>query len=143
MIGFICVLPYRLVAEQLEYDCAGAHNWATQITFVHMKNVKLISSFPDTDDTKTTLIEQKEIGAYPESDNITIFRSVQQIDMFHAKDNKTFKIITISDVSNVECSMSSVTTIMIYPEIRVLNIAPSYIEDKIINNYKFNKIFNK
>lgn len=140
LIVFCAAICSLSAGERRLPNCAGENNWATNVALTEMKNAGLIAGFDKLKNVTTTLVEQKTIGAYPDGGggNIVIYRSVQHIDI-QTDDNKTIKALTVSDISDEECSMNSPTIIVIYPQTRVLYIDKTYIESAALDRLKKQK----
>jgi hypothetical protein len=112
--------------------CHGVENFPTQIALTTMVNEKLIPDFAsiyqDADrpySLKSTLLDSKKIGRYggskdyPEAD---VYRQIQKINV-STKEGQSFELITVSEVSFVECSLTGPAVVLIAPEFRVLRPA--------------------
>jgi len=113
--------------------CYGNENYATQTTLTGMVNAGLIpnseSIYRDEKHAyslKTTLLDSEKVGKYsgpgfPVSD---VYRLTQKISV-RTKEGKTFDVITISEASFAECSLSDPVIIVIYPELQTLSAGKS------------------
>lgn len=82
-------------------DCAGVERWPTSMAFVHLKNAGLTSNDKlDFSETKTVRLASEQI----EKD---LYRQIHLV-VFAEKSGETIEVITESDASTEECSMSDV-----------------------------------
>jgi hypothetical protein len=87
-------------------DCSGINSWATSMAFTHLKNAGLISSeTTDFSKTKTVRLTSEKIGK-------DLYRQVHQVS-FTEKSGNTIEVITVSDASHEECSMSGVDVFVV------------------------------
>jgi hypothetical protein len=109
--------------------CYGNENNATQTALTAMVNAKMIPGFESIyrDDKKpyflkTTLLDSEKVGKYSGRDYpaTDIYRQVQKMNV-RTKENKEFEVMTISETSFVECSMSEPVVIVVSPEFQVLS----------------------
>jgi hypothetical protein len=135
--GLACLLmlPGILLAQAKGKapPCYGEENSATQSALVEMVNAGLIKDFASIYiaekkpyHLKTDLLSSTKIGKYsakdfPPSD---VHRQIQKFEV-NTKEGQSFEVLTISEATFVECSMSSPTIIVISPEFRVLNVGTS------------------
>ena len=79
-------------------DCAS---WPTNMALVHLKNAGLID-IPSVNEaqTKAVRLASEKIGK-------DLYQQVYDI-IFHTRDGKTIEVITNSQASSEECSMSGV-----------------------------------
>lgn len=113
--------------------CYGEENFATQTALVQMVNAGLIKNFASIyrDNRQpyhltTRLLDSEKIGEYATKDfpAATLYRQIQKVDV-GTREGKSFEILSISEATSVECSMSGPTTILISPEFKVLSIGKS------------------
>jgi hypothetical protein len=109
--------------------CYGNENNATQSALTAMVNAGLILNFASIyrDEKKpyslkTTLLDSEKIGKYsaldfPSSD---VYKQVQKVTI-RTKENKSFEVLTISETTFVECSLSEPAIIVVSPELQVLS----------------------
>jgi hypothetical protein len=107
--------------------CHGTERWATQTALAAMVNAGIIKDFASIYHDqqpyhlKTTLLESTPIGTvsmtgYPP---VTVHRQIQRMEV-GTKEGKQFQVLTISEATKLECSMSDVTVVILSPEYRVL-----------------------
>ena len=92
------------------YDCSYLHNYAENISYLKLKDQKLIN--PDSvieNKTKSILIASEKI-------NKNLYKDVHLITFF-LKNNTTIKVIAINNSSPEECSMSDVDIYLIKSKI--------------------------
>ncbi len=113
--------------------CYGNDNFATQSALTQMVNTGLIKDFSaiykderNPYELKTTLLESQNIGKYSSAaiPEIDIYKQIQKINL-RLKDGKAFEILTISEASFAECSLTEPTVILISPTIQILNAGKS------------------
>jgi hypothetical protein len=127
-------LPVSTMAQPSEKapPCYGTERWATQTALVAMVNAGMIKDFASIYrdqqpyHLKTTLLESRPIGTvaitgYPP---VTVHRQIQRMEVA-TKDGQHFEVLTISEATKLECSMSGVTVIILSPEYKVLNTGTS------------------
>lgn len=111
--------------------CYGVDNWATQVTTSKMVNDGLLKESDDIFDNgraiETALLESRKVGmiSTPPYPKEALYRQIQKISLKN-KDGKLFEIITISNVSDAECSMNGPTMILITPELKILDAGVPY-----------------
>ncbi|WP_312044277.1 hypothetical protein [Erwinia sp.] len=102
-IVVLAFVPLLAVAKPKAPDC---HSWPMNMTEGWLKNTGIVD-IPDLDESKTevTLLssEKKEKDLYTQ-----VYHFV-----FHNKNGKTYEVITKSDASSEECSMSGVNSYLI------------------------------
>ena len=110
--------------------CHGTASYPTQAALTMMVNEKLVpdmsSIYRETNkpySLKTVLLDSKKIGRYggskdyPESD---VYRQIQKISV-GTKEGPSFEVITVSEVSFVECSLTGPAIVVVAPAFRVLS----------------------
>ena len=97
VLAAIFVMP-AAVALAKSPDCAS---WPTNMALVHLKNAGLID-IPSVIEaqTKAVRLASEKIGK-------DLYQQVYDIT-FHTKDGKTIEVVTNSQASSEECSMSGV-----------------------------------
>lgn len=110
--------------------CHGAQSYPTQAALTMMVNEKLvpdISSIYREESTpyslKTVLLDSKKVGRYGGSKDYPaadVYRQIQKISV-GTKERQSFELITVSEVSFVECSLTGPSIIVIAPGFRVLS----------------------
>lgn len=87
-------------------DCAGTDRWPTSRAFVHLKNAGVTTN-DKVDFTKTTTerLASQQIGK-------DLYRQVHHVT-FKEKSGSEIEVITISEASHEECSMSGVTVFVV------------------------------
>jgi len=102
-IFFLALLPVFASAKNVPNDC---HSWPMNMTEVWLKNSGIVD-IPDLDESKTEVkllaSEKKPHHLYTK-----IFRFV-----FHARDGKTYEVITKNEASDDECSVSEVNSYLV------------------------------
>ncbi|WP_017345897.1 hypothetical protein [Pantoea sp. A4] len=99
----LALTPVFANAKTVKNDC---HSWPMNITEGWLKNAGIID-IPDLDESKTEvtlLVSQKNHHHI----YTNIFRFV-----FHAKDGRTFEVITQNLASEDECSISGVNSYLV------------------------------
>lgn len=113
--------------------CYGNENYATQSALTEMVNAGLIPSsasiYRDEKHAyslKTALLDSEKIGKYsgPGFPTTDVYRLTQKISV-RTKENKAFDVITISEASFAECSLSEPVIIVIYPDLQTLSAGKS------------------
>lgn len=76
---------------------------------------------------ETKLLESKRLGTITSisPSKETLYRQIQKISLRNSE-GKAFEVITISQASDSECSMSMPTSILISPEFKVINEGEPY-----------------
>src|SRR5215470_15368763 len=93
-------------AEASSPECSGPNNWASNMAYVHLKNAGLLQ--PETTDfakTQVTRLASEKIGK-------DLYRQVHQVT-FTKKSMDKISVVTVSDASHEECSMSRVDVLVI------------------------------
>ncbi|MCZ4305480.1 hypothetical protein O4G98_12120 [Zoogloeaceae bacterium G21618-S1] len=113
--------------------CYGPENYATQIALVELVNTRRVADATSIyrDRTtpyhlRTTLLDSQRIGRFsgpgmPETD---VYRQIQKIEV-RTRSGDAFILLTISEVSVLECSLSAPTVVMMQPEYVVLRVGGS------------------
>ncbi|WP_227817575.1 hypothetical protein [Nitrogeniibacter aestuarii] len=113
--------------------CYGPDNYATQAALTALVNSNNVADATDLyhDDTvpyglSTTLLDAAPIGPMPGAggEGVTVFRQVQKIQVA-TRDNTVFELLTISEVSSVECSLTAPTVVLMVPGYNVLSVGDS------------------
>jgi hypothetical protein len=92
------------------YDCNYLHNYAENISYLKLKDQKLIKPNDVIENkTKSVLIASEKI-------NKNLYKDVHLITFF-LKNNTTIKVISINYSSPEECSMSDVEVYLIKSKI--------------------------
>lgn len=87
-------------------DCAGVERWPTSMAFMHLKNAGLTSNDKlDFSKTKTVRLASEQIGK-------DLYRQIHLV-IFFEKGGATIEVITESDASTEECSMSDVEVFVV------------------------------
>ncbi len=119
--------------------CYGNENFATQSALTTMVNAGLIPNFASIyrDEKnpyflKTTLLDSEKVGKYlakdfPESD---VYKQIQKVTV-HTKEGKSFEVLTVSETSFVECSLSEPAVMVISPEFHILSSGTSVLNTKV------------
>ena len=98
---FISLMASSAFAIENTPDCSGTQQWATSMAFVHLKNSGITNNEKlDFSKTLTKRIASEKIGK-------DLYRQVHHIT-FTEKSSNVIQVITVSDASNDECSMSGV-----------------------------------
>lgn len=112
--------------------CYGPANWSATLAVSEMRDQGILkksdSVLKNSSEIKTSLLEGKKIGVVsdPAYKNSNLYRQIQKIELKN-NEGKSFELITISESSDLECSMSSPSIILISPEFKVLNQGDSYL----------------
>lgn len=121
--------------EQYIPPCYGPERWSATLAVSHMVNSGILNKedavTQNSKEMKTSLLEGRKIGIVsdPEFKNAGLYRQIQKIELKNNKGVK-FETITISETSDLECSMTSPTIILISPEVKILNKGESFLELK-------------
>ncbi|RQR33945.1 MULTISPECIES: hypothetical protein [unclassified Burkholderia] len=105
IVAAACAFPgvHALAADP---DCAGLDRWPTSMAFVKLKNAGLTDNDKlDFNKTKTVRLASERIGN-------DLYRQVHHV-VFTEKSGETIEVITASDASREECSMSDVEVFVI------------------------------
>ena len=97
-------------ADASSPDCSGPNNWASNMAYVHLKNAGLLQ--PETTDfakTQVTRLASEKIGK-------DLYRQVHQVTFAKTSMDK-ISVVTVSDASHEECSMSRVDVFVISQEL--------------------------
>ncbi len=107
MIGSVLLLATLFVgADPNDLGCSGPNNWAASMAFVHLKNAGLVSNeVLDFDRTQVRLIAQQKIGN-------DLYRQVHHVS-FARIEGGAIEVITSSNASSEECSMSGVQVFVV------------------------------
>jgi hypothetical protein len=82
-------------------DCSHVNGWVTSMAFVHMKNAGMTTNERvDFTKTKTVRLASEKVG-------VDLYRQIHHV-RFVEKSGGTIEVITSSDASSQECSMSDV-----------------------------------
>lgn len=118
--------------------CYGTENFATQSALTAMVNAGLIQDFASIyrDEKapyflKTALLDSVKLGKYsgknfPPTD---IYRQIQKITV-RTKEGQLYEVITVSEASFVECSLSEPAVVVISPVFRALGGGASVLGEK-------------
>lgn len=99
-------ISWSVVAVAGHPDCAGVERWPTRMAFAHLKNAGLTSyDRLDFSKTKTVRLASEQIGK-------DLYRQIHLV-IFAEKDGETLEVVTESDASMEECSMSDVEVFVI------------------------------
>ncbi len=97
---------WRICALAAQPECTGVERWPTSMAFVHLKNAGLTDNDKlDFSKTKTVRLASERIGK-------DLYRQIHHV-VFTEKSGATIEVITASDASNEECSMSGVEVFVI------------------------------
>lgn len=115
-------------------SCDGVKNWATQLTLSSMVEHQLIndSTGVDLSKLKTTLLESVKVGKFQYEageDGVDVYRQIQKVAII-THDGREFEVLTISEVTQAECSMSPPRILLLAPEFKVLDEGTSILEVK-------------
>lgn len=133
LIVTLSLSPAISLAKEKVPKCYGVNNWATQTSTTLMVNEGLLKDSGDIysngKSIKTSLLESKKIGIDkdPEANHANLYRQIQKIELKN-QTGKNFELITISEASDLECSMSTPTVILISPELKILSEGDSYLQ---------------
>lgn len=97
------LIPFFTMAKTKAPDC---HSWPMNMAEGWMKNASIVD-IQNLDESKT---EVKLLAS--ESKGKDLYTQIYQF-VFHAKDGKVYQVITKSDASNEECSMSEVNSYLV------------------------------
>jgi hypothetical protein len=128
---YLFITSTQIGAQAME--CYDKDRWATQITLTTMKNEELLD-LSNISSIKTDLLQLQKVGSILSTKEI-IYRQIQSIDI-ETVTKQSFKLLTISDVSDEECSMNAPTIILIYPKLKVLKFGNSYLEESFLAKEK-------
>ena len=93
-------------------DCSGTERWPTSMAFGYLKDAGVINNeSTDFEKTKTIRLVSEKIGK-------DLYRQVHLVT-FLKKSGETATVITNSDSSNEECSMSDVEVYLVSKQIGV------------------------
>lgn len=113
--------------------CYGPENHATQSALVELVNAGHVpdaSAIYRDDNTpyhlKTTLLDAQQIGTLsgPGLPKVEVYRQIQKIELSTRAGNP-FTLLTISETSVAECSLSSPTVVLLSPAYAVLRLGTS------------------
>ena len=141
LVGCLTLSFHSAYGKSLEKTppCYGNENFATQSALTAMVNAGLIPNFASIyrDEKnpyflKTTLLDSEKVGKYaakdfPESD---IYKQIQKVTV-RTKEGKSFEVLTMSETSFVECSLSEPAIIVISPKFNVLSTGTSVLNAKV------------
>ena len=84
-----------------DLGCSGPDNWAAGSTYAQLKNAGLLTpESVDFSKTHVELLAQQKIGK-------DLYRQIHEI-LFTLKSGSIVRVVSTSDASSEECSMSSV-----------------------------------
>jgi len=101
LIATILLVLSPLLAFSKTPNCTGKEQWPASMSFVHLKNANL------TDNNKLDFTKTKIIRLASEKIGKDIYRQIHYIT-FIEKSGNIIEVITSSEASNEECSMSDV-----------------------------------
>lgn len=115
--AFLLILLLTLPSSVLAAppDCGGPNNWAANMAYGYLKNAGLVRN--DTTDfskTRVTNLASEKIGKKD------LYRQVYKVT-FTELSGKELEVITVSDASHEECSMSGVEVFVVSKELGGLN----------------------
>lgn len=110
--------------------CFGPENYSTQVALTELVNsgrvadsAAFYSSASTPIGLKTRLLDSKSLGVLSDvgMSGVKVFRQIQAIEARTLK-GVVFELLTISEVSDVECSLAAPTVVLMRPEYAVLRI---------------------
>lgn len=113
--------------------CYGPENHATQIALVELVNAGHVadaSALYHDDNTpyhlKTTLLDAQPIGAQSGMglSAVAVYRQIQKIEL-STRSGTPYTLLTISETSFAECSLSSPTVVILSPTYALLRLGTS------------------
>jgi hypothetical protein len=124
-------LPASGAAPGRTPPCYSNENYATQMALTAMVDAGLIkdpaSIYHDKAPyhpyfLKTVLLDSEKVGrysaaGYPATD---VYRQIQKMTV-RTRENQAFEVMTISEASFAECSMSAPLVMVLSPEMQVLD----------------------
>jgi hypothetical protein len=104
LLALLSTLP--LLGFAKDPDCSGIDQWSTKMAFVHLKNAGITDNDKiDFTKTHTTKLASQRIGD-------DLYCQIHHV-LFTEKTGRTIEVITSSDASSKECSMSGVEVFVI------------------------------
>jgi hypothetical protein len=94
------------LVEAKDPDCTGADRWPVASALVHLKNAGI------TDNARLDLTKTRVARLASEKIDKDLYRQVHLID-FTEKTGRLIQIVTSSDASSEECSMSGVQVFIV------------------------------
>lgn len=114
LLAFV-LISFSAVAG--EPQCYGPDNWAANMAFVKLKNAGITDN-DKIDFSKTQPVKlASEIIGKDEHYNDDLYRQVQNIK-FYEKSGNIIEVITVSNATETECSMSDVDLYIISKHIK-------------------------
>ena len=99
----LCVLFSKAAMAEEVPDCRGKDAWPAAMGGVYLKNAGLIEII-DFKEIAVERLASEEIGDY-------LYKQVPFLR--YVTEKTTFELITVNDVSSVECSMSGVEVFVV------------------------------
>ena len=87
-------------------QCSGVDNWASNMAFVHLKNAGI------TNNDNVVWGQRKVVRLASEKIGKDLYRQVHRVT-FPQTDGSVIEVITVSDASQDECSMSDVDVFVV------------------------------
>jgi len=102
IIGLLALLLITACAniEAKEPLCSGSENWPASMAYVKLKNAKIINFPIEPNKTKVSMVMSEKIGK-------DLYRQIHDVEYWDTQGNH-YRVLTISDASSEECSMSDV-----------------------------------
>ena len=107
----ILVFSFPVVAK--DPDCSSPNNWPSRMAFYELRDAKiLVGETSDYNAPKVVRLASEKIGLVSEKTGEELYRQIHLLT-FVLKSGKTVSVITVSNSSRVECSMSGVDVYVI------------------------------
>jgi len=105
IIAFLLIASPSMALAK-DPDCSRTNQWPTNMAFVHLKNAGI------TDNSKLDFTKTKTIRLASEKIGKDLYRQIHHV-IFTEKSGNVIEVITINEVSSIECSMSGVDVFVI------------------------------
>jgi len=105
IIAFLLIASPSMALAK-DPDCSRTNQWPTNMAFVHLKNAGI------TDNSKLDFTKTKTIRLASEKIGEDLYRQIHHV-IFTEKSGNVIEVITINEVSSIECSMSGVDVFVI------------------------------
>ncbi|AKJ28336.1 hypothetical protein AAW51_1645 [Caldimonas brevitalea] len=80
---------------------------------------------------KTELLDSQKVGVFSglEFPTSEVYRQIEKFTV-KTKEGQSYEVLTVTEVSFVECSMAHLATVLLAPEFRVLKTGTSILKEK-------------
>ncbi|TCV96632.1 hypothetical protein [Biostraticola tofi] len=98
-------LPGLAFVSEVPQTCSGLNNWAPRMAMQALQNANILEQSDIAPErSKNELLHSEKVDN-PKNKNLPLYRLVQKLTLYSAKDGSRYEMLTVSLASSEECSM--------------------------------------